>query len=258
MNTIAADVVLLGAGTLAGLVGTAGGITSLVSYPALLAVGVPALVANASNIVAVVACWPGAALASKVELKGRRPWLLRWLPVAAAGGAAGAALLLSTSAGVFVKVVPFLVAAGSVTLLAQPKLAARRERRQACTDGPLLSTRALLPTGLVGLSVYNGYFGAGSGVMALALVLLTVDGDLPRANALKNMVIGAATLVAAIGLIVFGSVDWKAVVPLAIGMFLGSTLGPRVARRVPANFLRWVVALLGIALAIELFVHPGS
>ena len=182
---------------------------------------------NPSNIVAVVACWPGAALASKVELKGRRPWLLRWLPVAAAGGAAGAALLLSTSAGVFVKVVPFLVAAGSVTLLAQPKLAARRERRQACTDGPLLSTGALLPTGLVGLSVYNGYFGAGSGEMALALVLLTVDGDLPRANALKNMVIGAATLVAAIGLIVFGSVDWKAVVPLAIGWCLASrTPGP--------------------------------
>jgi uncharacterized protein len=252
VNTVVEAGVLLGAGVLAGLVGTAGGITSLISYPALLAVGVPALAANVANIVALVACWPGSALASRAELEGRRPWLLRWAPVAAAGGALGAALLLSTPAGVFARVVPFLVAAGSLTLLAQPRLAARRQRRQTHPGGPAL------PVGLVAVSLYNGYFGAGSGVMALALMLLTVDGNLPKANALKNMLIGAATVVAAIALVGFGPVTWVAVVPLAAGMFIGATLGPRLARRLPANVLRWTVALLGLALAVELFVRKGS
>jgi uncharacterized protein len=252
LNTVVESVVLLSAGSLAGLVGTAGGITSFVSYPALLAVGVSAISANASNIVALVACWPGSALASRAELTGRGSWLLRWLPVAAAGGAGGAALLLWTPTSVFVRVVPFLLAVGSLTLLAQPKLAARRERRRSRAAGPLL------PAGLVAVSVYNGYFGAGSGVMALVLMLLTVDDELPTANALKNMLIGAATVLSAIALVVFGSVDWAAVVPLGIGMFLGSTLGPRVVRRVRAGVLRWVVAFLGMALAIELLVRPGG
>jgi hypothetical protein len=244
--------VLLGAGVLAGLVGSAGGITSLISYPALLAVGVPALAANVANIVAVVACWPGSALTSRAELGGRKRWLLRWMPVAAAGGAIGAALLLLIPAGVFVRVVPFLVAAGSLTLLAQPRLAVRRQRRQTRHGGPVL------PAGLIALSVYNGFFGAGSGVMTLALMLLTVDGNLPKANALKNMLIGAGSVASAIALVAFGPVDWFAVGPLAAGMFVGATFGPRVARKLPANVLRWAVALLGLALAVELFVRPGS
>jgi uncharacterized membrane protein YfcA len=252
VNPIVEAGVLSGAGALAGLVGTAGGITSLISYPALLAVGVAPLAANVANIIALVACWPGSALASRVELEGRRSWLVRWAPVAAAGGAVGAGLLLSTPAGVFARVVPFLVAAGSLTLLAQPRLAARRQRRQAHHGGPAL------PSGLIAVSVYNGYFGAGSGVMALALMLLTVDGNLPKANALKNMLIGAATVVSATALAAFGPVDWVAVIPLAVGMFAGATLGPRVARRMPADGLRWTVALLGLALAVELFVRPGS
>src|ERR1700761_3184285 len=103
-------VALIGAaGIAAGVVGTAGGITSLVSYPALLAVGIPALPANVTNIVALVACWPGSALASRPELAGSGSWLRRWAPVAALGGAAGSALLLFTPAGVFSRVVPFLV-----------------------------------------------------------------------------------------------------------------------------------------------------
>jgi uncharacterized membrane protein YfcA len=252
MNTLVEAGVLLGAGVLAGLVGSAGGITSLISYPALLVVGVPALAANVVNIIALVACWPGSALTSRAELAGRGSWLLRWVPVAAVGGAVGAALLLAIPAGVFTRVVPFLVASGSLTLLAQPRLAARRQRRQT-RHGALV-----LPVGLTALSLYNGFFGAGAGVMALALMLLTVDGDLPRANALKNMLIGAATVASAIALALFGPVDWVAVGPLAVGMFVGSTLGPRVARTLPADVLRWAVALLGLALAVELFVRPGS
>src|ERR1700761_4462128 len=117
------------AGAAAGLIGSAGGITSLISYPALLAVGLPALPANIANNVALVACWPGSALASKPELHGKAPWLSRWTPVAVVGAATGSTLLLLTPSGVFARVVPFLVAAGSLALLLEPRLTAWRQRR---------------------------------------------------------------------------------------------------------------------------------
>jgi uncharacterized membrane protein YfcA len=246
-----ATAILLGAGVVAGVVGSAGGITSLVSYPALLAVGLPAVSANVANIVALVCCWPGSALSSQPELSGRGPWLWRFTPVAAAGGAAGAALLLATPAAAFARVVPFLVAGASVALLIEPRLARRRRERRA-RDGTLA-----LPGGVLTLSVYNGYFGAGSGVMLLTLLLLLVDRHLPRANALKNMLLGAGTLASSIILIVSGSVRWSAVVPLGIGMLAGSSVGPHVTRRLPAGILRPAIALLGIGLAVALWVRPG-
>lgn len=238
---------LLGGGVVAGIVGTAGGITSLVSYPALLLSGVPALAANVANLVALVACLPGSALASRPELEGRGRWLARWAWLPAIGSAAGSALLLSTSSDAFERVVPFLVAAGSLALLGQPWLDAR-------VGGRAHGSTPALAGGLLPVSVYNGYFGAGAGVMALALMLFTADRELPRANALKNMLVGVATVASAIVLVSFDAVDWRAAVPLAIGMFVGSTIGPRVARRVPATFLRWIVALFGLGFAVQLFV----
>jgi uncharacterized protein len=235
------------AGVLAGIVGSAGGITSLVSYPALLAVGVPALTANIANIVALVACWPGSALASRPELRDRGPWLRRWAWVSAAGGAAGSALLLSTPSQAFTRVVPFLVAAGSVALLAQPRITALRQRRGR-------DNRVVLPAGLAVMSAYNGYFGAGSGVLTLGLMLLTVDQRLPQANALKNMLIGAASVVSALIFIVLGPIDWAAVLPLAAGLFIGSTIGPRLTRHVPAGVIRWLAGLLGLGLAVSLWI----
>jgi hypothetical protein len=238
------------AGMLAGIVGTAGGITSLISYPALLAAGIPALRANVANIVALVACWPGSALASRPELQGQAPWLRRWVWVAAAGGAVGAVLLLSTPPGAFGRVVPFLVAAGSLALLLQPRLSALRRG-----DGH--ASRLVLFGGLLSMSVYSGYFGAGSGVMILSLLLHTVDQHIARANALKNMLIGATAVISAAIFIVFGPVDWAAVVPLGIGMFAGSMIGPGVARHIPARVLRWLIALLGMSLAVKLWVAPA-
>lgn len=239
------------AGIVAGIIGTSGGITSLVSYPALLAAGVPALRADIVNLVALVACWPGAAIASRPELAGRGRWLLRWGALAAAGGAAGAVLLLSTPPGVFGRVVPFLVAAGSLALLAQPRITAWRSARGA-EGGPLL------PGGVTALSVYNGYFGAGSGVMLLALTLMTTEPRLAPANALKNMLVGAATILSALLVAVLTPVDWAAAAPLAVGVFAGSTIGPGVARRLPPGLLRWLVALMGLGLAVSLWLDPAT
>jgi hypothetical protein len=248
------ELFLIGAGAVAGLVGTAGGITSLVSYPALLLAGVAPLQANIANLVALVACWPGSAVASQPELRGRGPWLLRWGIVAAAGGAAGSLLLLNTSVGVFGRVVPFLVAAGSLALLFQPWLAARPAWQDDAGRGKAL----LLPAGVVALSVYNGYFGAGSGVLLLALLLLTTDPRLASANALKNMMVGAATIISAVLFAVLTRVDWAAVAALAAGLFAGSLVGPAVARRMPPAVLRWLVALTGLALAVRLWLDPAG
>ncbi|MGA2014320.1 MAG: sulfite exporter TauE/SafE family protein [Solirubrobacteraceae bacterium] len=240
------------AGAVAGLIGSAGGITSLVSYPALLAVGLPALTANVVNNVALVGCWPGSALASRPELRGTGSWLRRWAAVAAAGGAAGAGLLLATPPGLFARIVPLLVAAGSLALPFEPRLRAWRHRR----GDP--DHRLALSAGLVALSVYNGYFGAGSGVMILTLLLVLVDHRLPNANALKNMLIGAASLVSATIFALSGAVDWSAAAPLALGMLSGSRVGPVVARRLPAGMVRGLIVLLGLGLAIDLWLRPGS
>jgi uncharacterized protein len=253
VTPVSRELFLVAAGAVAGLVGTAGGITSLISYPALLLAGVAPLQANIANLVAVVACWPGSAVASQPELRGRGPWLRRWGILAAVGGTAGSVLLLNTSAGVFGRVVPFLVAAGSLALLFQPWLAARPSWRADVGWG-----RLLLPGGLLLLSIYNGYFGAGSGVLLLALLLLTTEPHLATANALKNMLLGAAVLASALLFAVLTRVDWAAVAALALGLFSGSLVGPWVARRLPPAVLRWLVALTGLALAIRLWLDPAG
>lgn len=242
------DAFLLVAGVLAGAVGTAGGITSLVSYPALLAAGLTPLAANVANLVALVGCWPGSAFASRTELAGTRPWLRRSLPVAAAGGVLGSVALLVTPPGVFSRVVPWLVLLGSASLLAQPVLTARRERHPH--DG---QASALLGVGA--LSVYGGYFGAGSGVMLLALTLILVDARMAQANALKNMLVGGAAITSAAVFVIAGPVVWGAVLPLGAGLLIGSLLGPRIARRVPSRWTRYAAALLGVVLAVRLFTN---
>src|SRR5665213_2321213 len=239
---------LLGAGVLAGMVGSAGGTASLISYPALLAVGIPPLAANMTNAVAFVASLPGSALGSRPELRGQGQWLRRWAPLAAIGGAAGAALLLLTPAGVFGRVVPFLVAFASLALLLQPRVSAWQEKHLRKTS------RLLLPCGLFAVSVYDGYWGAGAGVMTLALLLLAVDQHLARSNALKNMILGVADVACSIGFVLFGPIDWQAAAPLALGLLVGSTIGPSLTRRVSGNILRIVVALAGLGLAVHLWV----
>ena len=242
--TSTADLALLvGAGVLAGTVGTAGGITSLVSYPALLAVGVPALPANVTNIVALVVCGPGSALASRPELAGKGPWLRHWAPVAVVGALVGSGLLLATPSAAFRRIVPFLLVFAAASLLLQPRLSARQARHPVGRD------RSWWPYGLFLLSAYNGYFGAGSGVMLLALLLLSVDQHIATANALKNMVLGLATAVSAIVFGVLGDVPEE---------YAACTMaGPPVARRIPANLLRALVALTGTGLAIRLWAVPG-
>jgi uncharacterized protein len=234
---------------LGGIVGSAGGITSLITFPALLAVGLAPLAANATNIVGLTAFWPAVARGSQPELIGWGRWLRRWTPVMLAGGALGAGVLIMTPSDAFKRVVPFLVAAGALALIGEPWL-----RRRWTVPA---HRSVVLGVWLAVLAAYSGYFGAGSGVMTLALMLIMVERHMPTANALKNMLIGAATVPAAVLLAFFAPVHWADAAALAVGVLAGARLGPGVTRRVPAETLRWVVFLLAIGLAVELWINPS-
>jgi uncharacterized membrane protein YfcA len=233
------------------MVGSAGGIASLISYPVLLAVGLPPKPANVADTVAFVACLPGSAMGSRPELQGQGRRVLRLAPLAVTGSAVGAALLLLTPAGVFGRIVPFLVAFAAVALLVQPRISTWLEKRPG--SGGWFWPQC----GLLAVWVFDGYWGVGAGVMALAMLTLIVETRLPRANALKNVLLGVADVACSLVFILYGPVHWAAVVPLGLGVLAGSMIGPSLTRRVPSGFLRVVVALVGFGLAVDLWLHPG-
>jgi uncharacterized membrane protein YfcA len=242
-------VVLVLAGLGAGLTGSVAGLASLVSYPALLASGIPPVTANVTNTVSLVLSSVGSVSASGPELRGQRRRVLRLGGAAVLGGAAGAALLLLTPASAFARIVPWLIAAASVAIFVQrpPRELAGRDPAAARRPDP----RWLLPS-TFGVGVYGGYFGAAAGVLMLALYLHGTGEGLPRSNALKNVILGIANAVAGVAYVVLAHVAWLAALPLAIGLFGGGRLGPRVVRRVPQTALRRVIAVAGLALAVRL------
>jgi uncharacterized protein len=245
--TPAGTILLLAAGAAAGIVGSAGGTASLISYPALLAVGLPPLAANVTNAVAFVAAWPGSALGSRTELRGQGSWLRRQAPLAVAGSAAGAVLLLVTPGQVFDRVVPFLLALAALALLIQPQATKWLAGRPAGGHG------LLFPVGLIAACAYDGYWGAGAGVMTLALLMITTGQQPARCNALKNMLLGIADVSCCIVFIACWRVDWTAAAPMAAGFLVGSMIGPALTRRMPGNVLRVLAALAGLALAVRLW-----
>lgn len=250
--TVAEVALLAVAGFAAGLIGSIAGLASLFSYPALLATGVPPVTANVTNTVALVLTGVGSVSASRPELAGQRRRLVRLGAAGVLGGAAGAALLLATPPGAFERVVPFLIAGAAVLLLVQRRpseLAA--EGAQARARRPHRDHWTLVPITFL-VSVYGGYFGAAAGTLMLAVYLLTTGEGLPRSNALRNAVLGLANGVAAVGYAFFADVAWLAALPLAVGLFIGGRLGPRVVRRVPQTLLRRVIAIAGLGLALRL------
>ncbi len=250
MNAVTEALVMVAAGALAGVAGTVAGLASLVSYPALLALGLSPLSANVTNTVALVLSGVGSTLGSRRELSGQAARLWRCLPLAVLGGATGAVLLLLTPAGAFAAVVPWLVGGASLVLLLQPRL------RRTHTHG-VRETGPLMLAGVFAIAVYGGYFGAAAGVLMLALLLTGLTETLVRANAVKNLVLGVANAVAALGFAVVGPVDWPVALPLALGFLAGGWIGPRVARALPAGPLRVLIALAGVGLAVRLGLSGG-
>lgn len=243
--TLLQALALLGAGVVAGVVSVLVSLASLVSYPALLALGLPPVSANVTNTVALVFTALGAAAGSREELHGQADTLGRLALVSAVGGATGALLLLVLPSRWFELVVPILVAAASALMLVRPWLA-RHARFQPHGLTPM-AVAALFAT-----MVYVGYFGAAGGIIALVVLQAVIDRPLTHVNAAKAILSGVANGAAAIGFALFGPVRWSFVVPLAAGFFVGGAIGPAIARRLPTQVFRGLIAGCGFAVAVVL------
>ena len=238
---------LLPAGVLAGIIGTAGGITSLVAYPALLAAGLAPLAANVTNSVALLGSGMSSASRAAPEVAGHGETIRRWALTSILFSLAGAVLLVVTPGEVFDRIVPFLVAAGSLILLLQPSITRwQHARGQAWPRSAIFGS-------LGGVALYNGYFGAGSGILLIALLLFTKEPVLYRANAMKNVILIVSDILPAVLFAIVGTVVWSAAIPLGIGAVIGGLIGPSIARRVRHDIMRWLIALCGFTLAIWLY-----
>ena len=243
--TLIQALILLAAGVLGGLASTVASVASVVSYPVLLALGLPPLAANVTNTVSLVLTGVGSVLGSRPELAGQRQRAVRLGLITAAGGATGAAILLLAPAGAFAVVVPILIAGASVLLLAQPMI------RGLTPTADAENSRVRLVC-VFAVAVYAGYFGAAAGVLLLAVLSTMLVEPLVRINAVKNAISGVANGVAAILFTVFAPVHWTYVPLLAAGFLIGGYTGPRLIRLLPVRPLRIVIALAGIALAVKL------
>ncbi len=238
---------LVGVGVLAGVVSTVASVASIVSYPVLLAIGLPPLSANVTNTVALAFTGAGAAAGSRPELAGQRRLVWRLAVVTACGGATGAAVLLLTPARTFEVVAPWLIAIASVVILLQPKTGGMSAY---CGH----ARNRLLNGGVFAVSIYTGYFGAAGGILMLAVLTAKLGQTLVRVNAVKNVIAGVANAVAAVAFALFGPVLWAAAVPLAVGFLVGGWAGPSLVRRIPAAALRVIVGVVGLLVAAKLAV----
>ncbi|WP_239135643.1 sulfite exporter TauE/SafE family protein [Dactylosporangium siamense] len=247
------------AGMLGGVIGTAGGITSLVTYPALLAAGLGPLQANVANTVALISGAVASSAASRQELRVHRRRLPWWAAVAVIGGTGGAVLLLVTPPGVFAWLVPFLIAFAAALILIRPTIDEPAAAAAAGEDTAVAGwQRVVAAVAFFGVCVYSGYFGAGSGILTLAIVLLLVEPHLVRANAVKNALTACADIVPAAMFAVVADVAWWAVIPLAVGSGIGGALGPAITRRADPKVLRTAVAVMGFSLATWLLYRATS
>ncbi|MFE7571419.1 sulfite exporter TauE/SafE family protein [Streptomyces sp. NPDC057539] len=244
------------AGISAGTINTIVGSGTLITFPVLLATGLPPVTATVSNALGLI---PGAisgAIGYRAELTGQRRRVLRLSAAALAGGLGGAALLLALPSTAFETIVPVLVTLALVLIILQPRLAravqARRARKGTSArpnGGPLLFTGILLA------SVYGGYFTAAQGIIYLSLMGMLLDDTMQRLNAVKNILAAVVNTVAALFFLFVAEFDWTAVVLIAVGSAIGGQLGAKVGRKLPPAALRGLVVAVGVVAIVQLLVR---
>lgn len=238
----------------AGAVNALAGGGTLITFPMLTAVGVPAVAANITNTVALCPGYLGATLAQSNDLSGQRSRMWWLLPAGVIGGIVGGILLLNTGERVFRALVPFLILLASGLLAIQDPVRAWLTRRAGQATGTTASEKwAAVPIGLA--AVYGGYFGAGVSVIVLAALGLTLEDSLTRLNALKQAIAFSVNIAAAIYFLFSGQVVWSAALVMAVGALLGGVVGGRLAGRIKPATLRWIVVVIGVVVAVIYLVR---
>ena len=243
---------LILAGVAAGGINALAGGGSLITFPGLIATGLPSIEANVTNSVSVFPGYLASALGSRADLAGQWRRIPALLPACVAGSAAGCALLLLTPTRTFELVVPFLVLGAAAMLFFQERLRGLVGNPRAL--GPRRRAITLQIVVFAG-AVYGGYFGAALGVMYVAALALVLDETLNRINAVKNVLtvtVGAVTLVA---FALFGPVDWSAVLVLAPATVVGGYTGATLARRLPSRFLKALIVTFGATIGLVLLIR---
>jgi len=233
----------------AGAVNALAGGGTLITFPTLTFVGLPAIIANVTNTVALCPGYFGATLAQRKDLLDQKKRLLFLLPAGAVGGILGAILLLNTGERLFSQLVPYLILLACSLLALQDPLRAWLVKRSAHAGiNPSSEKFAVLPVGLA--AIYGGYFGAGLSVIVLAVLGLSLDDSLTRLNGLKQAIALSVNVAAAVVFVISGEVYWPAALVMAAGALLGGNLGGRLAGRVRPATLRWTVVAIGVTIAM--------
>jgi uncharacterized protein len=248
------SVLILVVGFAAGTVNTVVGSGSLLTFPTLIALGYPPLIANVSNNIGLAPGSVSGAVGYRHELAGQRRLATRLGVVAAAGGAIGAALLLLLPASAFERIVPVLILVACGLVIAQPRLSAIA-RARASGSHEHRGLDPLLPLAVAGTGVYGGYFGAAQGVILMALLGVLVDDDLQRINALKNVLTAVVNGTAAVIFALTTTVAWDAALLLAIGSIIGGQMGAKIGRRIPPTPLRVVIVTIGLLVVLRYVVR---
>ncbi len=244
--------VLAAAGFTAGVINAIAGGGSLVSFPALLLSGMPAITANATNALAL---WPGSvssALAYRREIAARRALALRLSVPSLLGGLLGSFILLQSSEKLFRAVVPWLILLACALLALQEPIARRASERRARAPAT-----GVAPLGLwlaqLAISIYGGYFGAGMGILMLAALSIVLPGSLQQANALKLLFAVLINGIAALYFLAKGAASLPEAGLMALASLLGGYAGAWLARRLPARTMRALVVTYGLVVAAKLF-----
>ncbi|MFL6003854.1 MAG: sulfite exporter TauE/SafE family protein [Nocardioides sp.] len=243
---------VLAAGLGAGILTTTVGVATLLSFPVLIAVGIPPVVANASNTVGLA---PGAVSGSwgyRDQLREHPGVSFAVLGTCAVGAVAGAWLLLALPPGVFEAVVPWLILFTCLLVGLQPRISAWMKARHAERPPDRTSMSPVTTAFATATGVYGGYFGAGSGVMMMAVLGLGLDLEFRVVNALKTLAVMAGNGVAGLIFLVVADLDWRAVVLLAGGSLLGGYIGSRIGNRLPAPALRAAIVVAGVVAAVAM------
>ncbi len=235
----------------AGVINAIAGGGTLVSFPILTALGVPAIRANATNTVALCPGYIGGTYAQRSDLAGLGHGLRPQLIAAALGGLAGSVLLIVTSEAAFRQIVPWLILGACGLLGFQDRI--RTWIKAHHVQGGVHRTVEILTIGLA--AIYGGYFGAGLGIMIVAVLGMFSDRPFLQLNAVKQLLSLVINVCAAAFLVFSARVEWSLIAVMAPGALLGGNLGGHLARRVPAKKLRCVVIAFGVSVALVYLVR---